>query len=142
MAGQGGKRGVVESPACTLAAKPTVMSATGIGCCGPQLMCIVDYTSSVFVCTTVGWVVLLGYTGLSSFIVEPKTMVFLACEQFPPLRSTVSLMVVPHYPSYSWPLKTYPWLLLNLYRMIRLGLHPRTLLSPSRDSAGRIAANA
>lgn len=38
--------------------------------------------------------------------------------------------------------KTYPWLLLNLYRMIRLGLHPRTQLSPSRDSAGSIAANA
>lgn len=38
--------------------------------------------------------------------------------------------------------KIYPWLLLNLYRMIRLGLHPRTPLSPSRDSAGSIAANA
>lgn len=40
------------------------------------------------------------------------------------------------------PQKKYPWLLLNLYQMIRLGLHPRTPLSPSRDSAGSIAANA
>lgn len=55
-----------------------------------QLMSIVDYTSSMFVCTAVGRLVLLGYTGLSSFIVEPKTMVFLACEQFPPLCSAVA----------------------------------------------------
>lgn len=44
-AGQGGNRGRVESPACGLAAKPTVMLATGIGCCGPQV---------VLVCTSKG----------------------------------------------------------------------------------------
>lgn len=43
MAGQGGKRGGVESPAGTMAAKPTVMSTTGIGCCGPQVVLV--YTS-------------------------------------------------------------------------------------------------
>lgn len=44
-AGQGGNRGGAESPACRLAAKLTVMSATGSGCCGPQV---------VLVCTSKG----------------------------------------------------------------------------------------
>lgn len=44
-AGQGGNRGGVESQACRVAAKPTVMLATGIGCCGPQV---------VLVCTSKG----------------------------------------------------------------------------------------
>lgn len=44
-AGQGGNRGRVESQACKVAAKPTVMLATGIGCCGPQV---------VLVCTSKG----------------------------------------------------------------------------------------
>lgn len=45
MAGQGGNRGGVESQACGVAAKPTVMLATGTGCCGPQV---------VLVCTSKG----------------------------------------------------------------------------------------
>lgn len=44
-AGQGGYRGGAESQACRVAAKPTVMLATGIGCCGPQV---------VLVCTSKG----------------------------------------------------------------------------------------
>lgn len=44
-AGQGGNIGGVESQACRVAAKPTVMLATGIGCCGPQV---------VLVCTSKG----------------------------------------------------------------------------------------
>lgn len=44
-AGQGGNRGGAESQACRVAAKPTVMLATGIGCCGPQV---------VLVCTSKG----------------------------------------------------------------------------------------
>lgn len=44
-AGQGGNGGGVESQACRVAAKPTVMLATGIGCCGPQV---------VLVCTSKG----------------------------------------------------------------------------------------
>lgn len=44
-AGQGGNRHGVKSPACRLTAKPTVMSATGIGCCGRQV---------VLVCTSKG----------------------------------------------------------------------------------------
>lgn len=44
-AGQGGNRGGVESQACRVAAKLTVMLATGIGCCGPQV---------VLVCTSKG----------------------------------------------------------------------------------------
>lgn len=43
--GQGGNRGGVVSQACRVAAKPTVMLATGIGCCGPQV---------VLVCTSKG----------------------------------------------------------------------------------------
>lgn len=39
-AGQGGKRGAAASPACAVAAKPTVMLATGIGCCGPQVVLV------------------------------------------------------------------------------------------------------
>lgn len=34
----GRDRGGVESQACRVAAKPTVMLATGIGCCGPQVV--------------------------------------------------------------------------------------------------------
>lgn len=45
MAGQGGNRGGVESQVCRVAAKPTVMLATGIRCCGPQV---------VLVCTSKG----------------------------------------------------------------------------------------
>lgn len=44
-AGQGGNRGGVESQVCRVAAKPTVMLATGIRCCGPQV---------VLVCTSKG----------------------------------------------------------------------------------------
>lgn len=44
-AGQGGNRGGAVSQACRVAAKPTVMLATGIGCCGPQV---------VLVCTSKG----------------------------------------------------------------------------------------
>lgn len=44
-AGQGGRRGGVESLVWRVAAKPTVMLATGIGCCGPQV---------VLVCTSKG----------------------------------------------------------------------------------------
>lgn len=53
-------------------------------------------------------------------------------------RAALPLTMVPS----SQPLKNYPWLLLNLCQMIRLGLHPRTPLRPSRDSAGRVTANA
>lgn len=53
-------------------------------------------------------------------------------------RSALRLMMVPS----SRLLKNYPWLLLNLCQMIRLGLHPRTPLRPSRDSAGRVTASA
>lgn len=45
MAGQGGNRDGVESYACRVAARPTVMLATGTGCCGPQV---------VLVCTSKG----------------------------------------------------------------------------------------
>lgn len=45
MAGQGGNRGGAQSRACRVAAKPTVMLATGTGCCGPQV---------VLVCTSKG----------------------------------------------------------------------------------------
>lgn len=44
-AGQGGNGGGVQSLVCRVAAKPTVMLATGIGCCGPQV---------VLVCTSKG----------------------------------------------------------------------------------------
>ncbi|TKS81921.1 hypothetical protein D9C73_016028 [Collichthys lucidus] len=37
-AGQGGNRGGVESQVRRVAAKPTVMLATGIRCCGPQAL--------------------------------------------------------------------------------------------------------
>lgn len=43
--GRTGYRGGAESQACRVAAKPTVMLATGIGCCGPQV---------VLVCTSKG----------------------------------------------------------------------------------------
>lgn len=43
--GQGGNGGGVQSRAYRVAAKPTVMLATGIGCCGPQV---------VLVCTSKG----------------------------------------------------------------------------------------
>lgn len=43
--GQGGNGGGVQSQAYRVAAKPTVMLATGIGCCGPQV---------VLVCTSKG----------------------------------------------------------------------------------------
>lgn len=39
-AGQGGNKGGVQSPACGLAAKLTVMLATGTGCCGPQVVLV------------------------------------------------------------------------------------------------------
>lgn len=45
MAGQGGKKGGVESPAGILTAKSTVISATGTDCCGPKV---------VLVCTSKG----------------------------------------------------------------------------------------
>lgn len=38
--GKGGNRGGAESQACRVAAKPTVMLATGIGCCGPQVVLV------------------------------------------------------------------------------------------------------
>lgn len=43
--GQGGNRGGEGSRASGVAAKPTVMLATGSGCCGPQV---------VLVCTSKG----------------------------------------------------------------------------------------
>ena len=45
MAGQGGNKGGAQSQTCRVAAKPTVMLAAGIGCCGPQV---------VLVCTSKG----------------------------------------------------------------------------------------
>ncbi|KAG8010153.1 hypothetical protein GBF38_014350 [Nibea albiflora] len=45
-AGQGGNRGGVESQVCRVAAKPTVMLATGIRCCGPQVVLALFSSSS------------------------------------------------------------------------------------------------